>query len=211
MGAPPSSTAEAWAPVAPALWRSGVRWSRLSGPLKKGCASTSHRMALPPTSGCAWPARCAAVPACDACLRCLPACGGLSGCLPPCLPVLPACLPPCMTSRAGAGMLLPAQQYLPLPLYHRTLPQVACLGDLQVIKREGFWGQYEPVLPDIAAATGSDGSAAAGSAGTWSAGRANGAERSTNGTKPFQWHSPHIIAQRNHFTPRVNHQLSRRL
>jgi hypothetical protein len=29
--------------------------------------------------------------------------------------------------------------------------QVACLGDLQVIKREGFWGHRERVLPDMMA------------------------------------------------------------
>lgn len=38
--------------------------------------------------------------------------------------------------------------------------QVACQGDVRVIKRSGFWGQHQEVLPDLAAADSSSTGAA---------------------------------------------------
>ena len=62
-------------------------------------------------------------------------------------------------------MLPLAPQHVAL-LCNNTAQQVACLGDLQVIKREGFWGHREQVLPDMmtAGAAGAVGSAAGAAA-----------------------------------------------
>ena len=60
-------------------------------------------------------------------------------------------------------MRLAHQQHWLCPR-HCTALQVACLGHLQVVKREGFWGHRDQVLPDLTEAAGADGSAASAAA-----------------------------------------------